>query len=360
MKQTPLYEKHVEAGGKIVPFAGYALPVNYPAGIIAEHNNVRNQAGLFDVSHMGEITLSGKDALQNVNYLLTNDYDHMEIGQIRYSPMCNDNGGVVDDLLVYKMAEDRFLLVVNAANHDKDADWIKEHLKGDVQFTDESEDTAQLALQGPQSEAILKSLTEDRYIPRKYYTFVNKALVAGIECLLSRTGYTGEDGFEIYCKPQDAPILWDTILQTGKPFGILPAGLGCRDTLRLEAGMPLYGHELNDEMMPTECGLSFFVKMDKIDFIGKKAMQQREKQYKRIGLHIIDRGIAREGAKVLYQGEEIGFVTSGTQSPTLQYPIAMAMVKGPKLEVGTLVVVEVRGKKLGAEVVKIPFYKREK
>ena len=360
MKQTALYAKHLEAGGKIVPFAGYALPVNYPSGIIAEHQNVRTKAGLFDVSHMAEIILSGPDALKNVNYLMTNDYNNMEDGQIRYSPMCNKWGGVIDDLLVYKIDEEHFYLVVNAANHEKDAEWIKTNLKGNVTFADISEETAQLALQGPASEEILKLLTEDKYIPTKYYTFVNKALVAGLECLVSRTGYTGEDGFEIYLSPKDAPILWDALLNVGKPFGLMPAGLGCRDTLRLEAAMPLYGHELTDDISPIDAGLSYFVKMDKDDFIGKTALKAREQEYKRTGLQILDRGIAREGAKIFLNGEEIGYVTSGTQSPTLNCPIAMAMVNYPGLEPGTLVTIDVRGKKLGAEVVKLPFYKKNK
>ena len=221
---------------------GYLLPVQYQ-GVIAEHNAVRNDAGLFDVSHMGEITCTGKDALANLNYLLTNDYTTMYDGQARYSPMCNENGGVVDDLIVYKVRDDHYFIVVNAANKDKDFAWMKAHAFGDAVFTDISEEVAQIALQGPKAEAILRKLTNEEDIPEKYYSCHFHRTIGGMDCIISRTGYTGEDGFEFYLAAADAPKFWNLLLETGKEEHLIPCGLGARDTLRLEAGMPLYGHE---------------------------------------------------------------------------------------------------------------------
>ncbi|MBC7959498.1 MAG: glycine cleavage system aminomethyltransferase GcvT, partial [Vallitaleaceae bacterium] len=264
--KTPLYESHVAAGGKIVPFAGYLLPIQYAEGIVTEHMAVRTKAGLFDVSHMGEVLLSGPSALANVQMLVTNDCEKMVVGQVKYTPMCNEAGGVVDDLMVYKLDQERYLLVINAANRHKDVAWIKAHLFGDVVCEDISDATAQIALQGPKALEILRKLTKDAYIPEKYYTFVEKGMVADLACIISRTGYTGEDGFEFYCSQEDAPHLWDTLLEAGNEFGLIPCGLGARDTLRLEAAMPLYGHEMNEEITPIEAGLSIFVKMNKTDF----------------------------------------------------------------------------------------------
>ena len=238
-QKTPLYERHVAAGGKIVPFAGWLLPVQY-SGVIAEHKAVRSACGLFDVSHMGELVLRGTDALANVNRLMTNDFSGMYEGQARYSPMCYEDGGVVDDLIVYKVSDTVYFIVVNAANKDKDAAWIREHLTGDCAMEDWSDRVAQLALQGPRAEEILRKLTSD--IPEKNYSAVLRGTVKGMACMVSRTGYTGEDGFELYCAPADAPALWDALLEAGEPFGLIPCGLGARDTLRLEAAMPLYGH----------------------------------------------------------------------------------------------------------------------
>ena len=357
-KKTPLYENHVRAGGNIVPFAGYLLPVNYKAGILTEHNTVRTAAGMFDVSHMAELTLKGIDALKNINNLVTNDCSGMTDGRVRYSPMCYENGGTVDDLLVYKCADNDYLLVVNAANHDKDREWIAAHLTGDVKMEDISEKVAQIAVQGPKAMEIIKKLTNETDIPAKYYTFTQNATVAGKKCILSRTGYTGEDGVEIYCDSKDAGYFWDTLLEVGAPFGLIPCGLGCRDTLRLEAAMPLYGHELTPNLTPVDCGLNSFIKLAKPDFIGKKALAESPKKITRIGLKITDRAIAREGFKVFLGDEEIGFITSGTQSPTLGFPIAMAMV--PTALVGTLskVTIDVRGRKVNAEIIPLPFYKK--
>ena len=260
-RKTPLYDRHVAAGGKIVPFAGWLLPVQY-SGVIAEHKAVRSACGLFDVSHMGELLLRGADALENVNRLMTNDFSGMAEGQARYSPMCYEDGGTVDDLIVYKCSDTAYFIVVNAANKDKDAAWIGEHLTGDCAMEDLSDRVAQLALQGPKAEELLRTLTGD--IPERNYTAVLRGTVAGMPCLVSRTGYTGEDGFELYCAPADAPALWDALTAGGA----LPCGLGARDTLRLEAAMPLYGHELSAEINPYEAGLGIFVKLDKPDFIG--------------------------------------------------------------------------------------------
>ena len=271
-KKTPLYDCHVAANGKIVPFGGYLLPVQYETGVIKEHMAVRTACGLFDVSHMGEIVLTGPDALKNVQMVTTNDCSGMYDGQVRYSPMCNEQGGVVDDILVYKVNDNAYLLVVNASNKDKDAAWISSHLSGDVKFEDISESVAQVALQGPNAVPMLASLVADEQIPKKYYSFVQEADVKGIKCLISRTGYTGELGYELYCAAEDGPKLWDLLLETGKEFDMIPCGLGARDTLRLEAAMPLYGHEMDDTVTPLETDLGFFVKLDKEDFIGKDAL----------------------------------------------------------------------------------------
>ena len=273
--KTPLYDMHVKYKGKIVPFAGYLLPVQYEKGVIAEHMAVREQCGLFDVSHMGEILLSGPDALKNVNMLLTNDYTVMEDGTARYSPMCNEAGGVVDDLIVYKIKDNSYFIVVNASNKDKDYQWMKDHVSGDVELKDISGQVGQLALQGPKALDVLKKVADPDAIPDKYYTFKKDCCIDGIPCIISKTGYTGEDGVEIYMAGNDAPRLWELLLEAGREEGLIPCGLGARDTLRLEASMPLYGHEMDDTITPKEAGLGIFVKMDKEDFIGKKALQEK-------------------------------------------------------------------------------------
>ncbi len=356
-KKTALYDKHIAAGGKMVPFAGFLLPVQYQSGIIAEHRSVRRQAGLFDVSHMGEFLLQGQDAENNLNRILTNDFSGLLPGGVRYSPMCYEDGGTVDDLLVYLLGEHRYYIVVNAANKDKDFAWMQEHLSGDAALRDVSGQIAQLALQGPASQSILETVAKEEFIPGKYYTFVERAQVEGIPCLISRTGYTGEDGFEIYCETKDAARLWDTLLAAGTAAGVVPCGLGARDTLRLEAGMPLYGHELSPRITPREAGLGFFVKMEKPDFIGKAAMIEPRSK-KRIGLKLKERGIAREGTKVFDGGKEVGVVTSGTISPMLETAIAMAIVSAD-VDASELLL-EIRGKKIVAEVTKLPFYKANK
>lgn len=359
-KKTPLYDNHVALGGKIVPFGGYLLPVQYE-GVIKEHMAVRTEAGLFDVSHMGELMLTGPDALLNVQKVTTNDMSDMYDGQVRYSPMCNEQGGVVDDILVYKVHDEAYLLVVNASNKDKDAAWIAGHVSGDVKFEDISESVAQVALQGPNAVPILAALAADEQIPKKYYSFVKEVDVKGIKCLISRTGYTGELGYELYCAAADGPKLWDMLLETGKEYGLIPCGLGARDTLRLEAAMPLYGHEMDDTVSPLETDLGAFVKLDKDDFIGKEALAAAgEPKRARIGLKVTGRGIVREHCPVFKGDMQIGMTTSGTHCPFIGMPVAMALVDSAYREIGTEVEVEVRGRKVTAEVVPLPFYKRPK
>lgn len=353
-QKTVYYEQHIQAGGKMVPFGGYILPVQYAGGILKEHKAVREGVGLFDVSHMGEILMEGTDALKNINHLVTNNCTGMADGQIRYSPMCYENGGTVDDLLVYKRGENKYLLVVNASNKDKDFEWITKNISGDVKATDVSKDTAQLALQGPLAVPMMKKLAKEEDIPAKYYYFTENVEVGGVPCLLSRTGYTGELGYEIYCDAKNAAALWDAVCAAGEEFSMEHCGLGCRDTLRLEASMCLYGHELSADITPKEAGVSFFIKMDKEEFIGKEALAAPAAR-KRIGLKLIDRGIAREGAPVYAGDKQVGHVTSGTSSPTLGCSIAMALVEA---EAEGPFCVEVRGKKLAVEVVPMPFYKR--
>lgn len=358
-KKTPLYENHVALGGKMVPFAGYILPVQYPSGVIAEHMAVRTACGLFDVSHMGEVMFEGPDALRNIQMLVTNDMENLAVGSVRYSPMCNDRGGVVDDLIVYRFGEEKYMLVVNASNREKDVAWMRSHLFGQVHMEDVSDATAQVALQGPRSPEILSRLVKDGEIPKKYYSFVEKGSVGGIPCTVSRTGYTGETGFELYCKSGDAPRLWELLLDTGKDLGLIPCGLGARDTLRLEAAMPLYGHEMDEDVTPLETSLSMFVKMAKPGFIGKKAMQDAgEPQRKRVGLVMTGRGIAREHCPVMKGDTQIGMTTSGTFCPYVDKAIAMALLPA-SYQIGDEVEVDVRGRRVAAQIVPLPFYKKK-
>ena len=357
--KTPLYDTHVTYKGKIVPFAGYLLPVQYETGVIEEHMAVRTKCGLFDVSHMGEVICKGPDALKNLNMLLTNDYTVMADGQARYSPMCNEDGGVVDDLIVYKVRDNCYFIVVNAANKDKDFQWMKAHQFGDAEFEDISDRVAQLALQGPKAMEILRKLAKEEDIPEKYYTCLFDRMIGNIKCIISKTGYTGEDGGEIYLAPEDAPAMWEMLMEAGQEEGLIPCGLGARDTLRLEASMPLYGHEMDDTISPKEAGLGIFVKMDKEDFIGKQALVDKGPlTRRRIGLKVTGRGIIREHQAVYADGRQIGITTSGTHCPYLGYPVAMALVDVGYKEPGTVLEVEVRGRRVAAEVVKLPFYKR--
>ena len=357
---TPLYDAHVRLGGRIVPFAGYLLPVQYE-GVIAEHMAVREKAGLFDVSHMGEITFKGKGALASLNHLLTNDFTNMPLGKVRYAVMCYEDGGTVDDLLVYKFGEEDYYIVVNASNRHKDFEHMKKNILPDTEIEDISDSVAQVALQGPKARDIMLKLMKEEDIPEKYYTAKRDVDIAGMNCLISYTGYTGEAGYEIYTANENAEKLWNTILEAGEEFGLIPCGLGARDTLRLEASMPLYGHEMDETITPLETGLDFGVKMNKEEFIGKKAMEEKgEPKICRVGLRIIDKGVLREHQDVYVGDEKIGHTSSGTFSPLLKTSIAMALIDKKYADIGTVVEVDVRGRRLKAEVVEMPFYSRKR
>lgn len=361
--KTPLYDTYKAMGAKTIDFGGWALPVQF-SSIKEEHHAVRNKAGLFDVSHMGEIEVRGEGALSYLQKMMTNDVSKLKVNGAQYTAMCYEDGGTVDDLLVYKFSDTHYLLVVNAANIEKDYDWLNKHVDGNVSLENKSEEMAQLAIQGPEAEKILQRLTEADLSEIGFFKFRDEVDLSGVKSLVSRTGYTGEDGFEIYCASADAPKLWNLILKEGESEGILPCGLGARDTLRFEAKLALYGQELTKDISPLEAGIGFAVKTKKEeDFIGKEALvSQRENGLERklIGIEMIDRGIPRTHYKV-YIGEElIGEVTTGTQSPTLQKNVGLALLKKEYTELGTVVEVEVRKKRLKAKVVSTPFYKRQK
>lgn len=356
---TPLYSRHEALGGKIVPFAGYLLPVQYPTGLTKEHMAVRQQAGLFDVSHMGEVLIQGPDAFKNVQNFVTVDVAEMVDGSVKYTPMCNYEGGVVDDILVYRVNENCYYLVVNASNRHKNVEWMQKNLSGDVKLTDISDSVGQIALQGPASIAIMKlCIDSDELRPKKYYTFTANASIGGKRCLISRTGYTGELGYEIYSAAEDIGDIWDLLLEKGAEFGLIPCGLGARDTLRLEAAMPLYGHELLDDITPLESSLDFFVKTDRDDFIGRDAMVKKGVNRKRVGLRVTGRGIIREHCDV-YDGDKlVGQVSSGTLCPFINEAIGMALLDIAYTELGTKLEVDVRGRRIPVEVIALPFYKR--
>lgn len=362
-KKTPLYQSHVDLGGKIVEFGGYLMPVQYPAGVIAEHMAVRQKAGLFDVSHMAELLLYGPDAAANIQNLMTADISKMTDGQVKYAMLCNERGGIVDDLVIYRLRDDRYLLVVNAGNHEKDSNWIQSHLSGDVQYRDISESMGQLALQGPCAERILRKVCEEKYIPQQYYRFVEEGVLdlgsRKITAIISQTGYTGEHGYEIYCNAEDTVDLWNTLLRAGEEDGLLPCGLGARDTLRLEAGMPLYGHEMNDDISPKEAGLP--CKTTGKDFIGRSAVIERgAPKIKRAGFKVTGRGIVREHSD-LYDdnGSKVGWVSSGTHCPYLGQCFGMCYLPPELIETGRKFAADVRGRKIEIELVPMPFYKPE-
>jgi len=356
-KRTPLYENHLAHGGKIVEFGGFELPIQYPEGLIAEHMAVRTKCGLFDVSHMGEFEIKGPGATETIQLLITNDISDMTDGQVRYTMMLNEKGGQVDDLLVYRFNENNYYLVVNAGNCEKDAKWVESHMLPNATFKNLSETVGQVALQGPLAEKIMLKLVPAEALPDKYYTFVQNSALMGINCIISRTGYTGEDGFEIYSPAEKIGEIFEKLLEVGKEDGLIACGLGARDTLRFEACMPLYGHELNEDFLATEVGLNIFIKMDKPNFIGKQALIDNPAMFKRKGVELIDKGIAREGSDVYdSNGNLIGKVTTGTMSP--YFKKAIAMVRIPKSNNDEELLIDVRGKKLRAKVVKMPFYKR--
>ncbi len=423
LKRTPLNAAHRALGGKMVDFGGWEMPVQYPAGVIEEHMATRTRAGLFDVSHMGEIWVEGPDAIAFVNRLTTNDATNLADGQAHYSALTNERGGVVDDLLVYRFGPEKLLLVVNAGTTDKDWDWITQRSgdtpvamsaasarkevsthSGDaneniaansrsndtpiatndalpssgafelrphgdksvpapsVTLTNASADYCQIAIQGPKALGILQKLTETELAPIKYYHFTT-GRVDGVEAIISRTGYTGEDGFEVYAAADKAEQLWNKMLEAGKDEGILPCGLAARNTLRLESAMSLYGHELADDISTFEANLGWITKMDKEDFIGRGALADIKTaglKRKLVGFEMKEPGIARDGFDVYIDDEKVGVVTSGSPAPFLKKNIGFAFVPPEFAKTGQQIRIDVRGKKLAAEIVPTPFYKREK
>ena len=361
LKRTPLFDCYAKYGGKTIDFGGWELPVQF-SSIKEEHDAVRNRAGLFDVSHMGEIFVEGPGAEAYLQKLLSNDISKIAIGSAQYNAMCYENGGVVDDLLTYHLDDNRYLLCVNAANIEKDFEWMLSQKFGDVTITNKSNDYAQIALQGPLAEEVLQTLTSENLVNIKYFKFKDNVGVLGHCVLVSRSGYTGEDGFEIYGTPEAIIDLWDKILEAGKEKGIVPAGLGARDTLRFESCLPLYGQELSAQITPLEAGIGFAVKLN-TDFIGRDALAaQKEAGLKRklVGIEMIGKGIPRHGYKVWKDGQQIGEVTTGTQSPMTKRNIGLALMDVSLATIGTEVEIEIRGKFIPAVVVETPFYKRAK
>lgn len=359
LKRTPLYDTHLKLGARIVEFGGWEMPVQYTS-ILEEHRAVRQRAGLFDICHMGEIEVRGEEALPFLRRVLTNDPALLSLGQAQYSLLCNREGGVLDDLIVYRTGEKRYLLVVNAANSDKDYRWLKDHRQEGMTVENLSDRTGLLALQGPRAEAILQKLTEIA-LPTLAYYHCAEGRVAGLEALVARTGYTGEDGFEIVVSSEHAVELWEALMEAGREEGLSPVGLGARDTLRLEAAMPLYGHELDETTNPLEAGLGRFVNWDKGDFIGREALLRVKEEgvrRKLIGFEMVGRGIPRSDYQIAHQGQVVGRVTSGSYAPTLEAAIGMGYVPPKLARPGTEIEVLIRGRPVRAEVVRRPFYRR--
>jgi aminomethyltransferase len=361
LKRTPLYEQHLALGARIVEFGGWEMPVQY-SSILDEHRAVRTHAGLFDVSHMGEFKVEGPEALAFLQHLVPNDVSRLAINQALYTQLCLPDGGTIDDLIVYHLADNHYMMVVNAANIDKDYAWVEKQAKNfNVQTTNQSYTTALIALQGPEAQAILQPLTEVDLSTIRYYHCA-PGIVDGINCIISRTGYTGEDGFELYCAPMDAPKLWNDLLAAGKDRGLLPAGLGARDTLRLEAGYCLYGHELDEQTNPLEAGLGWTIKLNKDDFIGRDALLKVKEQgpkRKLIGVEMVERGVCRGGYAIYENDQQTGALTSGAPSPTFNKNIGMGYVETSHAVVGNTVSIDIRGKPTAARIVALPFYKRK-
>lgn len=350
----------------MVDFGGWDMPVQYPAGTIEEHLRTRTHAGLFDVSHMGEIDVRGAGAIAFVNRITSNDVTKLVDGQAQYTALTTPEGTVVDDLLVYRLAADHLLLVVNASTTDKDWDWIKSHQSGEsIELRNASSDYCQLALQGPDAQSVLQKLTEAPLDEIKYYHF-RPGTVDGIDGIISRTGYTGEDGFEIYAPADRAEQLWNKILDTGdsgSATGVLPCGLAARNTLRLEAGLALYGNDIDETTTLLEANLGWICKLDKGDFIGREALARQKEagvNRKLVGFEVTERGIARDGQAVIVNEKTVGKVTSGSPAPFLKKNIGLAYVPVEHSAVGQEVKIDVRGRLIGAQIVKTPFYKRQK
>jgi aminomethyltransferase len=356
LKTTPLHDIHVALGAKMVPFAGFEMPVQYPTGITAEHKAVREACGLFDVSHMGEFIVRGAGAGDFINHVTTNDVNALVVGQAHYSSILNERGTFVDDCLVYRYA-DHYMMVVNASNAEKDLAHISTNLpRFDCTIEDVSDTIALLALQGPEAVSVLQPLTATSLDTIKYYHFA-EGKVAGVQCTISRTGYTGEDGFELYCAAGDATKVWNALVQGGQ---VTPAGLGCRDSLRLEMGMALYGNDIDDTVTPLEANLGWIVKMKKGDFVGRPALEQQKAagvQKKLVGFTTVERSFPRHGYPVFAGDTPSGVVCSGTMSPTLGVPIGTCYLPVAMTAEGSRFSIEIRGKRVDAAVVKMPFYK---
>ncbi len=363
LKQTALNAAHRRLGGKMVPFGGWDMPVTY-AGTIDEHMAVRTAVGLFDVSHMGEVEVRGPQALQLVQHLTTNDASKLQIGQAQYTGLLYSNGGFVDDFLVHKLSDEHFLLCVNAGNTDKDFAWIRQHAGAfDAEALDTSANYTQLALQGPQALALLQPLVVDVELSAiKYYWFTH-GHVASVPALIARTGYTGEDGFELYFDPNESELVWNKLLEAGQPYGIQPCGLAARNTLRLEAKMALYGNDIDDTTTPLEADLGWIVKLQKGDFIGRDVLAKQKEiglSRKLIGFEMIEKGIARAHYPIWLGGAQVSQVSSGSPAPFLKKNIGLAYLPLEHTAVGTRFEVDVRGKRVAAQVVETPFYKRAK
>ena len=368
-RKTALNAVHRQMGAKMVEFNGWDMPVEYPSvgGIMAEHNAVRTRVGVFDVSHMGDIRLSGPQALTAVQHISMNDGARLAVGQAQYSALLYPQGTFVDDVIVHRLGEDDYLLVINAGTREKDFNWVRENARQfNCKIEHLSDDFTQIAIQGPKAVNLLQKLTDADLSAVKFY-WLTRGTVCGLKnILIARTGYTGEDGFEIYIPADEATStrVWNEILEAGKEFGALPCGLGARNTLRLEAKLPLYGHEISDTINVWEAGLDRFIKMEKPEFIGRPALEKAKADgLKRtlVGLEMVERGIARDGYKVLDEaGKEIGYVTSGSPAPFLKKNIALAYVPPSHAAIGARAKVEIRGQGVGAQVVPTPFYKRPK
>ncbi|MBS2032059.1 MAG: glycine cleavage system aminomethyltransferase GcvT [Deltaproteobacteria bacterium] len=357
LQRTPLYDAHVKLGGKLVPFAGWEMPVNYPAGLLAEHEAVRTRVGLFDVSHMGQFEFQGPEAVAAVDKLVTNDIRKLEVGRAAYAGLLNERGTFIDDVFVYKLAPEHLLMVVNASNVAKDFDWVASHCpKGLPQ--NRSASWALIAVQGPRAVELVQSLADAQLPPHK--NSITKGKISGVDALIARSGYTGEDGFELFVAPADATKVWNVLMEKGAPLGILPCGLGARDSLRTEVKNALYGNDIDDAHTPLEAGLNWVVKLDKPEFIGKPVLDKQKAEgitRKLVGFET-EKLIPRHGYPILKDGKRVGEVTSGTQSPTLKKPIGMGYVPVELAVEGATFDVEIRGKPVPARVVKTPFYKR--
>lgn len=359
MKTTALTQKHIDLGAKMVPFAGYNMPVQY-LGVTIEHLNVRDKVGVFDVSHMGEFFVEGPHALDLIQRVTSNDVSALVDGQVQYSCIPNLEGGIVDDLLVYRFNADKYMLVVNASNTEKDFNWIQQFNTNNVKISNQSDDYSLLAVQGPMASQALQALTSLDLSAMKYYTFALADFCGFKDVIISATGYTGAGGFEIYFPNNIAESIWESILESGKSYGIQPIGLAARDTLRLEMGFCLYGNDIDDETSPLEAGLAWITKFNNNFNYSKELQLQKQNgvHRKRVGFEMLDRGIARNGYTILNEkDEEIGFVTSGTMSPSLQKSIGMGYVNSEYAKSDTKLYIHIRNKKLKAQVVKLPFYK---